>query len=72
MSNWLVGWRGLEIWLWSWRTDGVSVPSPVPVSRSGCSEAVLVCVHGSRPRAGVGAGLSALMWSRTSFCWGEL
>lgn len=31
MSTWLVGWRGLEIWVWSWRRDGVSVPIPTHV-----------------------------------------
>lgn len=70
MSTWLVGWRGLEIWLWSRGTDGVSMHSPVHVLVSGCREAVPACMQQSRPRAG--AGLSSLMWSHTSFCCGKL
>lgn len=72
MSPWLVGWRGLEIWLWSWRTDGVSVLSPVHVLLSGCREAAPACVRRGRPSVGAGAGLGALMWSHTSLCCGEL
>lgn len=38
MAAWLVGWKGLEIRLWSWRADGTRVPSPVALQlQGGCA-----------------------------------